>query len=228
MKRFGTHGIVILVLMLVTAGIAAAGKPRVHLSDLREKVNLETMIPTQFGEWRVDESMVPVLPDPTARALLDKLYNQTLARTYINSSGTRIMLSVAYGGDQSDALQLHRPEVCYASQGFQVVKQALGRLPTDYGALPVKRLLTTLGARIEPITYWVTVGDNTTYAGTKQKLTQLSYGLRGQIPDGMLIRVSSIDSDESRAYQVQEAFVKQMLAAVTPNTRLRLAGPSSS
>lgn len=228
MNRFSLRGVVILVLMVAAAGLAAATKPRVHLSDLREKVNLESMVPRQFGDWRIDESVVPILPDPTAQALLDKLYNQTLARTYVNSSGSRIMLSIAYGGDQSDALQLHRPEVCYASQGFQVLKQNLGQLPTQYGVLPVKRLLARLGARVEPITYWVTVGDNTTYAGTKQKLTQLKYGLRGQVPDGMLIRVSSISNDEPRAYELQELFVRTMLGAMTATTRSRLAGPQSS
>lgn len=51
---------------------------------------------------------------------LDKLYSQTLTRTYINNDGYRIMLSVAYGENQlsSDVTQVHRPEFCYVAQGF--------------------------------------------------------------------------------------------------------------
>lgn len=41
----------------------------------------------------------------------------------------------------------------------------------------------------------------------QKKLLELSNGLTRKIPDGMLIRVSSIDSDTSRAYQVQERFI---------------------
>jgi EpsI family protein len=37
---------------------------------------------------------------------------------YVNASGYRIMLSLAYGSDQRGALQAHKPEVRYPAQGF--------------------------------------------------------------------------------------------------------------
>ena len=40
----------------------------------------------------------------------------------------------------------------------------------------------------------------------------------------MLFRISSIDTDQTRAYQSQEEFVKQLLAAVPPAERKRLSG----
>ena len=45
-------------------------------------------------------------------------------------------------------------------------------------------------------------------------MAQLSYGLRGQIPDGMLVRVSSIDPDAQAAYLIQQQFIVQMFRAV--------------
>ena len=62
--------------------------------------NLETMFPKAFGDWRVDTSMPVILPSPDVQALLDKIYNQVLSRSYVNAKGERIMLSVAYGGDR--------------------------------------------------------------------------------------------------------------------------------
>ena len=56
--------------------------------------------------------------DPGQKALLDRLYEQQLSRTYENAQGYRIMLSIAYGGNQRDELELHKPEVCYVAQGF--------------------------------------------------------------------------------------------------------------
>jgi len=215
---------VVFVLMLVAVGLAYAAKPRERVADEGPKVDLEAMVPKNFGDWSVDASVVPVLPSPETQALLNKLYNQTLARTYINKNGQRIMLSIAYGGDQSDAMQVHRPEVCYAAQGFQILGELRGSLGTTFGSLPVKRLLAQQGPRIEPITYWVTVGDRPTYVGFRQKLVQMSYGLTGKVPDGMLVRVSSIDKDQARAYGVQEHFVQQMIDAMSTEARTRLIG----
>ena len=134
------------------------------------------------------------------------------------------MLSIAYGGDQSDTMQVHRPEICYTAQGFQILKEAVGQMGTQYGTLPVKRLLARAGSRNEPITYWVTVGDKAAHVGLEQKIAQLRYGLTGKIPDGMLVRVSTIGADEAHAYRTQDAFVKDMLQSLDGSGRKRVAG----
>ena len=114
-----------LVALLLMVGAFAAGeawRPTKHLSDMQAKVDLETMFPTTFGDWAVDTRQPVQLVSPDTQALLDKLYNQLLTRTYVNrQSGQRIMMSVAYGGDQSDGTRAHRPEVCYPAQGFEVI-----------------------------------------------------------------------------------------------------------
>jgi hypothetical protein len=56
------------------------------------------------------------------------------------------------------------------------------------------------------------------------KLAQLRYGFRGQIPDGMLVRASTIDPDDERAFEQQARFLQDLLAAVPPETRKRLSG----
>jgi EpsI family protein len=194
------------------------------VADAGPKVELAHIVPESFGDWRIDRSIVPVTVSPDVQAQLNKIYNQTLSRTYVNFSGNRIMLSIAYGGDQSDAMQVHRPEVCYTAQGFQVLREALSRLSTPYGQLPVKRLVASQGPRVEPITYWIVIGDEVTQGGLQHKLVQLKYGLTGRIPDGMLVRVSSIDRNDTRAYQLQDQFLSSMLDAISPENRVRFAG----
>ena len=88
----------------------------------------------------------------------------------------------------------------------------------------MRQLLTRQGSRVEPVTYWITVGRYVTLSGTEQKLAQLSYSLRGVIPDGMLVRVSSIDSDAAHAYGVQAAFVGAMVLAMAADRQSRVIG----
>ena len=51
-----------------------------------------------------------------------------------------------------------------------------------------------------------------------------SLGLTGQVPDGLLFRVSSVDPDAKRAYAVHEAFIADLLKAAKPQDRVKLAG----
>ncbi len=230
MNRYLTHNLFIApamigLMMIVSSALAIKLKPNHRLADQRPPISLAQAIPESFGDWHIDTSIVPINPSPDVQARLDAIYNQTLARTYANSKGQRIMLSVAYGADQSgDGSQVHRPEFCYTAQGFRITLNDIGDVLTQYGVLPVRRLLAVQGSRVEPITYWITVGDRATLPGISRKLSQIAYGLTGKVPDGMLVRVSSIDPNTEQAYQLQQSFIRDMLAATAPDNRLRIAG----
>jgi EpsI family protein len=224
MKSIDRRMLVVALLMVAGAALALAMKPTQKIADERERADLSTMIPLEIADWKIDTSIVPIEPSPDVRAYLDKIYNQTLSRTYVHPHGERIMLSIAYGADQSDNLRVHAPEVCYVAQGFEVLGTAPGALGTQYGPLPVRRLFAVRGNRNEPITYWVVVGDKATPAGIKQKLAQLSYGLTGKVPDGYLVRVSSLSSDPADAYRQHEEFIQAMLGAMNDMDRFRVSG----
>ncbi len=224
MPSLSIKHLVIGLTMLAAAGLAYALTPRERIADQGPKIDLETMIPKLFGQWKLDETVLPLIADPQQQALINKIYNQTLSRTYLNQQGDRVMLSIAYGGNQSDDMAVHKPEVCYPAQGFQVLKNTRGNLQTPGGAIPVKRLVATHGARVEPITYWITLGNEVPDGGVKWKLAQLKYGLTGKIPDGLLFRVSSVQPDDAVAYDLQSRFVNDLLQAVPAEHRVKLAG----
>ena len=115
-------------------------KPTKKLAEQKPPVNLELMIPRAFADWKIDPSLAPVVVSPDVQAKLDRIYNQTLSRTYVNRNGSRVMLSIAYGADElGESMQVHRPEFCYTSQGFDIVKNSVGHVSTIGGVLPVQR-----------------------------------------------------------------------------------------
>jgi len=220
--------LVIAAFMFAASVGAIVARPGAKLSDERPAISLEIMVPKQFGDWREVPQGSVQLVNPQTRELLDKLYSEILTRSYANASGYRIMLSLAYGSDQRGSLQAHKPEVCYPAQGFVLHTNEAGRLATVFGDIPVRRLFTTMGARQEPLTYWFTIGDKAVQSNTQKRIAELSFGLTGRIPDGMLFRVSSVDPDQPRAYQLQEQFVNQLLQSVSPAERKRLSGLGDS
>jgi EpsI family protein len=228
MNRKLLASVILGVAMAATSALTGALTPKQKVAAVHERFDLDAMIPKRFGNWTVDNTVVPLTPDETQKELIATLYDQTLARTYVNDAGQRVMLSIAYGGDQSKQLQLHLPEVCYVAQGFDMVQDHKAELATHFGSVPVKRLVARQNARNEPITYWVTIGDKAVMSGLGQKYQRFLYGVTGKIPDGMLVRVSTIEADERNAYRVQDRFVNQMLDAMSPRDRTRLLGASTN
>lgn len=223
MKTLFKNGI-LFGLMIATSALALAMRPTQKLADLGPKVELEALVPHTFADWREEKTATAQIVDPGTQEMLNMIYSQMVSRTYVNHDGYRIMLSLAYGGDQSRDMQVHRPEVCYSAQGFRVGDQTKTDLGVQSRALPVMQLVATAGARIEPITYWIRVGDKLARGNVELGLSRISYGVRGQIADGLLVRVSSIDRDTPHAYLQQEKFIKDLIAAIPENDRQDLIG----
>lgn len=210
--------------MLAAVGLSYALTPKMKIADQGAKINLETLIPQQFGDWKLDETIVPLRVSPDVQAALNAVYNQILTRTYVNSKDERIMLSIAYGADQGDNVQVHLPEGCYRGQGYAVSDKIEDVMQTLVGKIPVSKLVATMGSRQEPITYWVVVGGEVARDSWEMKKAKLRHAMKGEIADGILIRISSITPDVNHGYETQREFSQAMLAAIPPALRSRLIG----
>ena len=181
------------------------------------------MIPKQFGDWKMDETVAQAVVNPEIKAKLEKIYRQTLSRTYINTEGNKIMLSIAYGSDQSNNNSIHHPEICYPSQGFKISQETDSEINTKFGTIPVRRMVAEKENRIEPVTYWITLG-NKVVKTTLWRIARLTYGISGKIPDGILFRVSTISNDQIIDFNLQNTFIKSLLTNTSLDTRERLIG----
>lgn len=219
---------ILLALMLAAAALGAAMRPTISLADERAPIDLAAMLPIAFGNWREEVNPLAQVINPQQKSLIDKIYSQTLSRNYINLQGYRIMLSIAYGKNQSKALQLHRPEICYPAQGFTLLAKQESLLDLQGKHIAATRLVTSLGQRFEPVTYWTVVGDHIVSGDNEKRLREMRYSLHNRIPDGMLVRVSSIDTDTQNAYAQQSQFANAMVAAIAPTHRVRFAGDQAN
>lgn len=223
MKKPFIISLVLGVLMMLSAGLTVFMTPKAVGSDFH-KLNLEAIIPAEFGAWKMDTTGLSALVSSDVKDTINQIYNQTLSRTYVNDKGERVMLEIAYGGDQSTDMQVHRPEICYRSGGFEVGKVFKSFVDTSIGQIPVMHLVARQGLRNEPITYWIRVGDSLTRGWLEQKLAAFRYGMKGQVPDGLLFRISTISEDEQSSYQTQQAFLAALLPAVRSEDRFWLIG----
>ena len=213
-------------LMVVFALMAQALQPgqQQRRSSSESGFVLEQDIPKHFGHWQLVPSVSSVVVNPEVQEFLDRVYSQILTRTYINDQGYRIMLSMAYGEDQRGGLQAHRPEVCYPAQGFELISNEPVTLKTVMGDVEGRRLMTRLGGRAEPLTYWFNVGSKPVTGRIERRMEEIRLVMTGGAPDGLLFRVSSIDPDMQRGFEEQQRFVSELLSALPAATRRKISG----
>jgi hypothetical protein len=60
------------------------------------------------------------------------------------------------------------------------------------------------------------VGNDIATGPAESQMIRLKYGLRGIIPDGALIRVSTIGLSPDVAFKLQDQFIRDLLAAIPP------------
>jgi len=218
----------LLVLMLATSLVAWALLPHISMASQRGKMELADVIPGDFGDWHELKQSSLQLVNPQQTNELAKLYSQTISRAYVNANGSVIMLSIAYGQNQSRDLQVHRPEVCYSAQGFQILSSTKTNLNNAMGSIPVMQLVAQKGQRNEPLTYWVRIGEKIVRGNLEQGYARLNYGLHGLIPDGTLFRVSSIDRSNNAAFALQQVFIADLLNAISETGKSYLLGGQKS
>ena len=225
MTDFKRRALLAGVGMALISAAGAVATPRRHLADELPPLDLEGGIPRQLGGWSVDQAMITILPTPDVQQELGKLYNKVLSRTYVDAQGQRVMFVIAYGADQADRMTLaHLPEACYSTQGFDVFPTTVVSVPVGGHSFSVLRLRTRKAVRVEPVTYWTTVGGEALVDEVNRRWARAKYSLRGLIPDGMLVRVSTIDTEETRAFGVHASFIDQLYGALDLQMRSRLFG----
>jgi EpsI family protein len=230
MKFNRIHTVLVSIAVLGSAVLANVLAPH-ELMARTAALDLETAIPRQFGSWTSAPNVHPLTPtdpegvvDPDANNT--PIYSQEVGRSFVDRSGNLVMLMVAYGPVQNYRLKAHRPEMCYTAAGFRISGKHGEELTYAKGQQPLKltRLVAQREARFEPISYWMRVGNDVATGVVDRQIIRLKYGLRGIIPDGALIRISTVGLSEEMSFKVQDQFIRDFIAAIAPQDRKFFTG----
>ncbi|MGC4062605.1 MAG: EpsI family protein [Aquabacterium sp.] len=218
--------LVAVSIMLGSVALAEAFKPHKYWADVIGEPHYETLVPKAFGDWVAMKYKPAVVVNPVQEENLMRLYTETYAQGFIHVPTGRVMLlSIAYGRDQTNDSQIHVPEACYQAQGFRLESEAPHDIPTAFGPVAGVRLVTTLGReRTEPLTYFIRVGDAVTRGSKERNLRRLAMALRGYRIDGMLFRVSELTPRTDASFSLQDQFIGDLLKALSPEARKRFIG----
>jgi EpsI family protein len=207
--------------LLASAGAAAAMVPR-RAVDLLGDRKLEAIIPQKIGPWSFYSKSGLVVPP--SDELSDALYAQLLTRVYVAAEQLPIMLLIAQSGFQTGVLQVHRPEVCYPTGGYELSAPSSLDVDTSRGKLSTVAFTATADARTEQLIYWTRVGRDLPSSWSEQRWSVAKANLRGELPDAVLVRISTVSPDEDQAFSVLETFARDLIGAVPASARQFLTG----
>lgn len=224
----------VAVALLAATVLAEVLKPRELMAKQSLAIDLETTIPREFGDWKLAPGVGVVVPSEVAEVTdpneeTSKIYSKEIGRTYVNPQGQMVMLLVAYGPVQNHRLKAHRPEICYAASGFRVSEKFGAEIAVGPNrTINLTRLVTQREGRFEPVSYWMRVGNDVVTGVVDRQVSRIKYGLQGLIPDGALVRFSTVGINREQSFAVQDRFIKDFLTAIEPSKRAFFAGTQST
>lgn len=208
-------------ILALASGIAYARQPKPSMPVLK-KASFEDLVPGPFGNWQVFSDGGVLLPPPDT--LRDRLYDNLVTRAYRADESPPVMLLLAYNNEQDGVLQVHRPEVCYPVGGFQLSATERIDIPLEKGSVPANIFTAEAPGRLEQVMYFTRLGKAFPRSWVEQRIAVVNANLAGDIPDGIMMRVSVIGIDQQRAKPILTEFTREFIKASPTRLQQLLLG----
>ncbi len=202
--------------LALASGIAFVRRPATAQPIVPEKT-FEKWIPDAFGRWTSTSQSGVVLPPPDA--LRDRLYDNLVTRVFVAAGSPSVMMLLAYNNAQDGVLQVHRPEVCYPVGGYKLSDTRQVDVEVEGRRIPANFFTATGPDRVEQVQYFTRLGDAFPRNWSEQRLAVIRSNLAGDIPDGMMMRVSTLGIGANEAETLLDEFSRSFITH--SNTKLQ-------
>lgn len=207
--------------LALASGVAYARQPKASM-PIMKKAAFEKLMPGPFGNWQLLGDDGIVLPPPDT--LRDRLYDNLVTRTYQAPGLPLVMMLIAYNNEQDGVLQVHRPEVCYPVGGFQLSQTQRIDVPLANGSVPANIFTAEAPGRLEQVVYFTRLGTEFPRSWAEQRIAVVKANLAGDIPDGVMMRVSVIGINQERARPILAEFTRDFISAAPIRLQRLLVG----
>lgn len=216
------RGLLVGGAMTLTAVGAYAATPR-RAEHRLARHKLGDLVARRVGPW---EATTPAGVIVASEESENKDgYDQLLTRVYQAPGLPAVMLLIAYGSTQGGTLQLHRPETCYPGQGFRLAQFE----DADFlfpGGIDVRgrRFTAQRDERNERLVYWTRIARRFPRNTAEEYAAIFGSVVRGVVPDGVLVRLSTIGAEVGDADRALSRFAHLMVMETRPLGRQVLIG----
>ena len=158
-------------------------------------------------------------------------YDDVVMRRYVDANRREIVLAIAYSAEQRQGGgKVHGPELCYPAQGWEVTSWQPTAQPRLWPTRPDMQGVHMQARKAderELVFYVLRTADRFEPGAWDSRMAILRAGLRGEVPDGALIRVSmrvGAGADHLQVQQTLETFMADLLRGTSPAALNQLLG----
>jgi EpsI family protein len=180
-------------------------------------------LPHQIGDRSIALAEAPVLPQRDAT--IDRIYDDFIVRSYRGPGLAPITMLIAYGSNQDGGLELHRPENCYPPYGYVLDGLQPVRLTLPSGHKIMATIATaTRNGISDQLLFWTRIGPDFPTSRWETDMSIARAALRGEIPDGVLVRMSMRTTQPEQATLILAAFARDLVRSAPDVVRRMLVG----
>ncbi|KTE18992.1 hypothetical protein ATE67_15715 [Sphingopyxis sp. H050] len=207
------------------SGVALLRQPAIA-NPVVPEATFEKWIPDKFAGWSSVSQAGIVLPPPDS--MRDRLYDNLVTRVYSSADLPPVMLLLAYNNSQDGVLQVHRPEVCYPVGGFDLSETRPVDVKVGTQVIPANFFTATSPERLEQVQYFTRLGNAFPRRWSEQRFAVIRANLAGEIPDGMMMRVSTLGIGSAEAESLLDNFTRDFIQNSNIKLQQLLLGTSHS
>ena len=228
--RISKHSFLSLTLGFLMLFSLLMGRVWINLKTTRTKPDLERLVSQHPPGWkmvghqRIDDFS-------WGQSVLSQ-HDIVTTRTYQHTDGRKVSVVMAWSGDGLNFQKIHEQQVCYKASGFEVSPLHIVSILTGTGSIEVRAFTASQDARKDDVAYWMVIDgirerDIDKRNPIVRQFLQLLYlpsFFRGELPDILMVRVSSVRLANGQPTTAHIDYIKEWLKTISSADRQRITG----
>ncbi len=169
--------------------------------------------------------------DPQWSKSLQSDYDLVAARTYQNSEGKTVAVVMTWSRDGIRRAG-HLQQICYQASGFTVSAPKRTTVSTKVGRQDAIAFTAYNGNMPEDVMYWRITGGKTDLGTARSrflatrfdKMSRLAQNILGNMPDNLMVRVSSVRSIPGQPATTHLEYIQKYLEILPEGDRKLIMG----
>lgn len=228
--RISKHSFLSLTLGFLMLFSLLLGRVWINLKTTRTKPDLERLVSQHPPGWkmvghqRIDDFS-------WGQSVLSQ-HDIVTTRTYQHTDGRKVSVVMAWSGNGLNFQKIHEQQVCYKASGFEVSPLHIVSILTGTGSIEVRAFTASQDARKDDVAYWMVIDgirerDIDKRNPIVRQFLQLLYlpsFFRGELPDILMVRVSSVRLANGQPTTAHIDYIKEWLKTISSADRQRITG----
>ena len=206
------------------------GRVWINLKTTRTKPDLERIVSQHPPDWKMVGHQR--IDDFSWGKSVFSQHDIVATRTYQHTDGRKVSVVMAWSGDGLNFQKIHEQQVCYKASGFEVSPLHIVSILTGTGSIDAMAFTAIQDARKDDVAYWMVIDgirerDIDKRNPIVRQFLQLLYlpsFFRGELPDILMVRVSSVRLTNGQPTTDHIDYIKEWLKTISSADRQRITG----